>query len=86
MSYIAINVNYKMDMDWYHRCGSVSECMEYFRKLEVGDGEETAIYDVNAAVFVWINDKSINETARLERIVADALKKNPGDNDNQTSN
>lgn len=75
MGYLAININYKMDMDWYYRCESVVDCFEYFDRLEVGDGKRTAIYDVDAKEFLWIDDDSLGNEDRLERIVFEALQK-----------
>lgn len=74
MSYIAINVNYKMDMDWYHRCDSVVDCFQYFDNLEIGDGKRTAIYDIQAKEFLWIDDDSLGNIDRLEGIVDEALQ------------
>jgi len=77
MNYIAINVNYKMDMDWYHRCNSVVECLQYFDRLEVGDGNRSAIYDNKKKHFIWIDDDSADQIDRLQRIVAEAQQKPP---------
>lgn len=73
--YLAINVNYKMDMDWYHRCETMVDCLQYFENLEIGDGKKTAIYDTVTKEFVWINDESIDQMDRLNGIVEEARQK-----------
>lgn len=75
MRYLAINVNYKMDMDWYHRCDSVVDCFQYFDNLGIGDGKRTAIYDIEAKEFLWIDDDSLGNMDRLEGIVDEAIQK-----------
>lgn len=75
MEYLAINVNYRMDMDWYYKCESILECYQYFDRLEPGDGRRTAIYDINAQTYLWIAEESENQMERLDRIVADAIRK-----------
>jgi len=77
MEYLAINVNYKMDMDWWCRCRSILECYQYFDRLEPGDGRRTAIYDTKAKKFLWIAEESVNQIERLDRIVDDAIRKMP---------
>jgi len=73
MRYIAINVNYKMDMDWYFRCSSVLECYQYFDRLEPGDGKRTAIYDTEQHEYLWIDEESIDNEKRLNAIIRDAM-------------
>ena len=75
MGYLAINVNYKMDMNWYYRCESVLACYQYFSRLEPGDGRRTAIYDIKVKKFLWIAEDSANQLERLDGIVAGALQK-----------
>jgi hypothetical protein len=78
MGYLAINVNYKMDMDWYCRCQSVLECYQYFSRLEPGDGRRTAIYDIKARKYLWISEESVDQVERLDRIVDSAIERRQG--------
>jgi len=75
MRYLAININYKLDQDWYHRCASVSDCHTYFDNLGPGDGPKAAIYDTEINKYLWIDEHQIDNDDRLNSIVYDALKK-----------
>lgn len=75
MRYLAININYKLDQNWYHKCGSVVECHQYFEKLGPGDGARAAIYDTAINKYMWIDEKQIENDERLNSIVFEAVKK-----------
>ncbi|WP_158797443.1 hypothetical protein [Pedobacter sp. L105] len=75
MRYLAININYKLDQDWYHRCGSVLECYKYFERLGPGDGGKAAIYDTEINKYLWIDEKQFDNDDRLNKIVVEAVNK-----------
>ena len=75
MRYLAININYELDQDWYFKCASVLDCYSYFDRLGPGDGSRTAIYDMELNTYLWINESHERTDERLNRIVNGAMKK-----------
>lgn len=75
MKYLAININYKLDQDWYYRCNSVLECYDYFDRLGPGHGPRTAIYDTERNEFLWVDEAQRENMERIHGIVFDAVQK-----------
>lgn len=74
MRYLAININYQLDQQWYYKCASVADCINYFNSLGSGHGPKTAIYDIHNNQYIWIDDRHLEKQEQLNKIVADALK------------
>ncbi|KIO76849.1 hypothetical protein TH53_12665 [Pedobacter lusitanus] len=74
MRYLAININYKLDQDWYCRLGSVVDCHEYFNSLGPGHGPGIAIYDTEIGQYMWLEETYTDDNPRLSEIIANALK------------
>lgn len=75
MRYLAININYKLDQDWYCRCASVLGCNEYFDSLGPGHGPRVAIYDTEENKYLWIGESHDTNSVRLNEIVSKAIQK-----------
>ncbi|HEY0177502.1 MAG TPA: hypothetical protein VGC08_14060 [Pedobacter sp.] len=75
MRYLAININYKLDQDWYCRCASVPDCYKYFDSLGPGHGPRVAIYDIEEYKYLWIDENHLENDKRLNGIVFGAMKK-----------
>lgn len=75
MKYLAININYELDQDWYCKCATVLDCYSYFDSLGPGHGPRTAIYDIENNTYLWIDDSHMRTNQRLNGIVYDAMKK-----------
>ena len=74
MRYLAININYDLDQDWYYRCASVLECYQYFESLGPGHGPRVAVYDTEQYKFLWIDQNFLNKKEYLNSIVSKAMK------------
>lgn len=74
MRFLAININYNLDQNWYHRCNSILECYQYFDRLGPGDGPRIAIYDTYSNQYLWIDEEHLNDEKRLNNIVFEAMK------------
>lgn len=74
MRYLAININYNLDQQWYCKCASVADCIKYFDRLGPGHGPKTAIYDIQTHLYVWIDEINQVNEKQINKIVADALK------------
>lgn len=76
MRYLAININYKLDQDWYYKCDSVMECYDYFDRLGPGHGPRVAIYDMEKKDYLWIDlEQREKNLARINGIVMGAIQK-----------
>lgn len=76
MRYIAININYNLDQDWYYRCNSVLECYNYFDGLGSGHGPRVAIYDLEKKDYLWIEEEQRKTSMeRINGIVFGAIQK-----------
>lgn len=74
MRYLAININYKLDQNWYCRLGSIIDCHKYFSSLGPQHGPGVAIYDTEIEKYMWINEAYKEDNARLTEIILDAAK------------
>jgi hypothetical protein len=74
MRYLAININYQLDQDWYCKCATVIDCYSYFDSLGSGHGPRTAIYDIETNKYLWVADDHMGYNERLNGIVQDAMK------------
>ncbi|MGY0036960.1 hypothetical protein [Pedobacter sp. NJ-S-72] len=74
MRYLAININYKLDQDWYCRLGSIMECHKYFGSLGPQHGPGVAIYDTEMGQYMWLEDAYREDNARLIEIILSATK------------
>ena len=75
MRYLAININYKLDQDWYYRCDSVLECYDYFDRLGSGHGPRVAIFDLEQNNFLWVDAGHLDKMDRINAIVFGAIQK-----------
>jgi len=75
MRYLAININYELDQDWYCKCASVIDCFSYFDRLGTGHGPMVAIYDIEQEKYLWIAADHQQSDGRLNKIVTGAVKK-----------
>ena len=74
MRYLAININYKLDQDWYCRLGSIMECHKYFSSLGPQHGPGVAIYDTEMEQYMWLEEAYREDNARLIEIILSATK------------
>ncbi len=74
MRYLAININYKLNQDWYCRLGSILECHKYFNSLGAGHGPGVAIYDTEMEQYLWLQETYCEDNPRLNEIVLNATK------------
>ena len=74
MRYLAININYKLDQDWYCRLGSIMECHKYFSSLGPQHGPGVAIYDTEMGQYMWLEEAYREDNARLIEIILSATK------------
>jgi len=75
MRYLAININYELDQDWYCKCATIFDCYNYFDSLGPGDGPRTAIYDIETNTYLWVDENHLGRNERLNGIVSDAMSK-----------
>jgi len=74
MRYLAININSKLDQEWFYRCHSVLECYNYFDRLGPGHGPRAAIFDVVMNNFLWVAEAQLDNMVQLNAIVFGAIK------------
>lgn len=74
MRYLAININYKLDQDWYCRLGSIVACHKYFSDLGAEHGPGIAIYDTEMGKYMWLNKAYKDDNVRLNEIIQDATR------------
>jgi len=74
MRYLAININYQLDQDWYCKLGSIMDCHKYFSSLGSQHGLSIAIYDTKMRQYIWLNEAYREDNARLIKIIQDATK------------
>ncbi|MBB5620624.1 hypothetical protein HDE69_001673 [Pedobacter cryoconitis] len=74
MRYLAININYKLDQDWYCRLGSIVACHKYFSELGPEHGPGVAIYDTEMRKYMWLSETYRDDNPRLIEIIQDATK------------
>ncbi|MBB5637848.1 hypothetical protein HDE68_003773 [Pedobacter cryoconitis] len=74
MRYLAININYKLDQDWYCKLGSIKDCYQYFNSLGPQHGPGVAIYDTEMKKYMWLDETYREDNARLNQIILDATK------------
>ena len=75
MRYLAININYKLDQNWYYRCNTVLECYNYFDRIGPGRGPRTAIYDTELNKYLWIDEEQSKNMIRINAVVYSAVRK-----------
>lgn len=75
MRYLAININYVLDQDWYCRFASVLDCYKYFDSLGSGHGPAVAVYDMETESYLWIDESHSANDERLNGIVVNAMQK-----------
>jgi hypothetical protein len=74
MRYLAININYQLDQDWYCKLGSIMDCHKYFNSLGPQHGPGVAIYDTEMKQYMWLSETYREDNARLIEIILDATK------------
>ena len=75
MRYLAININDKLDQNWYYRCNTVLECYNYFDRIGPGHGPRTAIYDTELNKYLWVDEEQSKNMIRINAVVYSAVRK-----------
>lgn len=74
MRYLAININSRLDQEWFHRCPTVLECYNYFDRLGPGHGPRAAIFDTVVNSFLWVAEEQLDNMVQLTGIVFTAIR------------
>jgi len=72
MRYLAININYRLDQDWYCRLNTIMDCHQYFNSLGPEHGPSIAIYDTEIDQYLWLQDSYQEDDPRLKGIITNA--------------